>query len=93
MDHYVPLGMLAIDFAINSILFNPWHLIITIIVMVLYGIVNFTATMVSGNPIYPIMTWKDIGTLYYALGILAATILSFALFSFVSIFRHSKINK
>lgn len=93
MDHCVPFGMLFIDFVINAILFNPWHVIITIIVMIIYGIVNMSITLISGQPIYPIMTWKNIETLYYSIGILALTLISYLMFSYISFVRNNKINK
>jgi hypothetical protein len=92
MDHSVPLSMLFIDYILNAILFNPKHVVFSMCMMVLYGSVNLTITLVSGVPVYSILTWKDLTSLWYSLGFLVGTIIAFLILAYISIYKNSKFN-
>ena len=93
MDHSVDLGLLLIDFILNAIVFNPRHVVFVVAIMTTYGIVNLTVTLVTGVPIYSILTWQDLKSLYYTIAFLVLIIVLFLMYSFISIYKNRKINK
>jgi hypothetical protein len=92
MDHSVDLGMLLIDFILNAIVFNPWHLIFGLIILFIYGILNMAIVIGTGFEIYSILTWDSIETFYTCIGITIAEIAFFMLYSYISICKNKRFN-
>ena len=60
IDHSVPLLCLMLDYLfLNMIPFAKRHILALMTVNIAYMIVNLAATLVSGTPVYPPITWKD----------------------------------
>jgi len=53
-------------------------------------IVNFIGTTVTGHPIYDIITWEDLDTLWFLIGIFALLFISFHSLTALSIYRVGK---
>jgi hypothetical protein len=60
LDHITPIVILVIDYAMNRIPFNLRHMPISAALMLIYGIVNFVKTLVTGVPVYPPLNFKDV---------------------------------
>ena len=59
-DHIVPIVILSADYCMNRIPFNMRHLPVTLSIMLVYGIVNMTYTLVTGTPVYPPLNFHDV---------------------------------
>ena len=59
MDHSLPLTMLLIDFCLNRIYFEFWHWPINSFILLFYGMVNMTVTLVTGHYVYSILPWDS----------------------------------
>jgi hypothetical protein len=60
IDHIAPIVILTIDYCLNRIPFNLRHLPLSMGLMFIYGIVNMTYTLLSGDPIYKPLTFKNV---------------------------------
>jgi len=60
MDHSVPIILLSIDFALNRIYHEVNQLWINIWVLLVYGVINYVYTVVTGTPVYPPITWDSV---------------------------------
>lgn len=85
--------MLIFDFCLNAVLFNTWHVVFSVFFMGLYCLTNMAVSLISGDPIYLKMTWKDINTLYYVLIAIGLQIFSFYLFALLSILKRNQFKK
>jgi hypothetical protein len=63
--HTLPIISLSIDYFTNYWIFKYSHVVITTTYILIYGIFNCIYVLVSGNTIYPILTWKDVMTFVY----------------------------
>lgn len=52
--------MLVLDYCMNKIPFTLRHLAPSMVIMVLYGIVNISYTLATGTPVYPPLNFKDV---------------------------------
>jgi hypothetical protein len=93
MDHSVPVILLGIDFLLNAIIFNPKHVVFSEIIVVLYGTENMIITIVKSAPVYSIITWDDVTTLWYMLGFIAGTIVIYLILTLISIYKNALFNK
>lgn len=75
--HALPLILLIIDFVLNRVPFVLRHIVIAIFVILIYGIMNMSITLITGHPLYPILDYKDYKTALYMLGMLVVLVLSF----------------
>jgi hypothetical protein len=57
--HVIPFGMLLVDFCLSAIVFNPKQFIFIFIMAIMYAIVNMAVTLISGTPVYSVITWHD----------------------------------
>jgi hypothetical protein len=90
MDHSVDLLLLLIDFCLNSIVFNYRHVVFAVIFITVYGFVNLTVTLQTGTPVYKILTWQDIQSLYFSIAFVVATIGLFLIYSVISVTKNKK---
>ena len=67
MDHTLPLLMLISDFCVNRIYFEFWQWPVNVIILLIYGMVNMTVTLVTNHPVYSIMPWNSFGSVMVAL--------------------------
>jgi len=80
----VPLILLFIDYSINVIPFVRRHCLLAFIAGSLYMLVNFTATKVTGKPVYSTMDWDSVpGTVTPLLMCIFSPIM-FLLFDFLN---------
>ena len=61
-QHIVPLACLIVEYCLNKIPFIMSHLVFVILFGLVYGGYNCAWTIISGSPVYSIITWKDRGT-------------------------------
>ena len=57
--HASPLLALLIDYGINRIPFMFKHLPLSLLIIIVYGIVNMTYTLTTGTPVYAPLSFKD----------------------------------
>ena len=57
--HAYPFLSLLIELFCTVHLMRKRHLFITIIVGIVYVVVNITVTFARGDPVYPILTWRE----------------------------------
>lgn len=89
--HILPLLYLVIDFLTNNWILVYSHSIFIVAYILIYGIFNFAWVMISGNYIYPILTWKDVLTYLYAFGIVIAVLLIHIFMTWLSRKLHSPV--
>lgn len=87
------MGLLLVDFILNSILINPKQWLISFTIMLVYMLVNLWITIQRGFPVYPIMTWKDSLTVIFAIAGLISAAVFFLLFAYLSILKKRKFEK
>ena len=90
MEHINPVIIMSIEFLCNSWVFRHQHSFILLCFGLTYILVNFIGTQVKGEAIYDIITWDDISTLYFLIGILALLFAAFHTLTFLSIWRAGK---
>lgn len=59
MDHSVPFILLFTDFLLNRVYFELHSMWINIVFLSLYGMVNLAFTKITGNAVYPVVTWDS----------------------------------
>jgi hypothetical protein len=59
MDHSVPFILLFTDFLLNRVYFELHSMWINIVFLFLYGMVNLGYTKITGNAVYPVVTWDS----------------------------------
>lgn len=69
MDHSLPLLYLTIDWALNGISFEWSHIWPNLAIMGFYGLVNFSFVEITGEMIYPVLTWDSWQAWVAALGL------------------------
>jgi len=79
MLHAMTPIMILTENIFNGVKFYKRHALILTVVMVVYGGVNYAATEIRGIPVYPIMTWTSITTLYY---MIMSTVMGYLFFAF-----------
>mmetsp|Transcript_23101 Transcript_23101/g.22887 ORF Transcript_23101/g.22887 Transcript_23101/m.22887 type:complete len:199 (+) Transcript_23101:33-629(+) len=62
--HILQFLFLMFDFSYNKIQFKRQNLLYPIVLMLLYGLLNFVVTMID-EPIYPTLTFTDIKSLLF----------------------------
>ncbi|CAG9311693.1 unnamed protein product [Blepharisma stoltei] len=62
--HILQFLFLMFDFSYNKIQFHRKNMIFPIVLMMLYGLLNFIVTMID-EPIYPTLTFTDIKSLLF----------------------------
>lgn len=60
--HSFPLAFLVLDFFLQKWVFRYNHVWIVLSVALIYAIFNYSWVVAYGKPIYPILTWKDYGS-------------------------------
>jgi len=66
-DHIFPLFFMSIDWFLNGISFEKNHVWVNAIPCTVYLFVNLTVVKVSGEPVYPGMTWNSFLSVILAL--------------------------
>ena len=70
MDHSVPCILLCIEWSLNSIGFEFSQILLNLLVLLLYGVINYLYVTISGEVIYPLLTWDSMGAYLVALGLI-----------------------
>lgn len=60
MDHTLPFALLCTDFILNRIYYELNSMWINMIILLIYGGVNFGYTEITGDPVYPVVTWDSV---------------------------------
>ena len=68
-DHLLPICVLFTDWLLNRIYYEWNQIYANLGVFVLYGIVNISVTLLSGKPVYSMMSWDSVGSVMIALAI------------------------
>lgn len=91
INHAVPVIVLFLDFVMNVVPFHYRHLSFFIGIMLVYGFgVNMTYTMVTGTPVYSLLTWKTPLSWGYVGGLLVLAVISFFTWYSISIKKNKK---
>ena len=93
LDHTMPFIYTLIDWFLNSIGAQWSHILPNMLVMLAYAIVNCVYCTVTGDDIYPVLTWDSTQAWLVALGLIPAFIILQALLIWCTNFKLSKINK
>jgi hypothetical protein len=67
IDHIAPIVILLIDYTMSRIPFTIRHLPLAMIILLIYGTINMTWTLVTGHPVYPPLDFKGPMTAVYSL--------------------------
>lgn len=59
LDHTTPCLFLTIDWFLNGISFEWYHMVPNTCIMYMYGLVNWSYCVVTGIEIYPVLTWDS----------------------------------
>ncbi len=93
MDHSVPFILLCVDWFINSIGFEYSQILINLGVFLVYGVINYLYVTISGEIIYPILTWDSLSAYLVALGLIPTIAILNLLLVVCTNFKISKIDK
>jgi hypothetical protein len=91
IDHITPFAVMAIDYAFNRIPVTLRHFPISLAILLIYGAVNMTKTLVTGNPVYPPLTFKDIMSLVWSLVLVTLLVIGYLVLSWVTPKKLAKI--
>jgi small-conductance mechanosensitive channel len=67
IDHTLPLTYLTIDWFLNGINFEWSHIGPNVAILLVYGLVNYLYVTITGEEVYPVLTW-DSGLAWAAAG-------------------------
>jgi hypothetical protein len=93
MDHSVPFILLCVEWCLNSIGFEYSQILINLAVFLVYGVINYFYVTISGEIIYPILTWDSLGSYLAALGLIPAIAIINLLLILCTNYKISKIDK
>ena len=71
IDHIAPFLILVIEYSMNRIPFSMRHMPLSLALLLVYGIVNMCYSLVTGDPVYPVLTWLDVESYVIAVILLA----------------------
>ena len=74
MTHGGYFAFLLVDFIYNSVVFKRRNFLWVYIVGAGYLLLNFTITTSTGNPVYKVMTWRDLNSFIF-IGVAGLTML------------------
>lgn len=84
VDHITPFAVMAVDYAFNRIPVHLRHLPLSLAVLLIYGVVNITKTLVTGKPVYDPLTFKDIMSLVWSLVLVSLLVIGFLVLSWLT---------
>lgn len=90
-DHIAPVTLLTIDYCMNRIPFNFRHLSVSVAVMMVYGLVNLTKTLVTGVPVYPPLNFHDVMSYVYTLLLVVLEFLGYVVLYYLTRCKLQKI--
>lgn len=91
INHALPLIVLTIDFVMNTVPFHYRHVPIMLGIMLIYALaVNLPVTLISGTPVYSVLTYKDVSTYLYILLLLVLFTLSFTTWYLLAKWKNAK---
>ena len=84
---------MAIDYCFNRIPFTMRHFPFSIAILLVYGVINMTKTLISGKPVYDPLTFKDIWTLIWAVVLLVLALIGYLFLTWSTSKKLEKIRK
>lgn len=84
VEHAAPFAVMAVDYAFNRIPIHLRHLPLSLAIFLTYGVVNITKTLVTGEPVYDPLTFKDIESLVYSLVLISLLVVGFLVLSWLT---------
>jgi len=84
IDHISPIVILLVDYSMNRIPFSIRLLPLSMILLLVYGIVNMAWTLSTGNPVYPPINFKSGMTAVWILLLALLEVGGFYLMKFVT---------
>jgi hypothetical protein len=93
IDHITPIVILLVDYSMSRIPFSNRHLPLSIIILLIYGLINMTWTLVTGHPVYPVLDFKGPMTAVWALLVAFLEIGGFYLMTFLTNIKLKKVHQ
>lgn len=84
IDHITPFAVMAIDYPFNRIPMTLRHFPLSLGILLIYGVVNMTKTLVTGKPVYDPLTFKDIMSLVWSLVLITLLVIGYLVLSWVT---------
>ena len=92
IDHIAPIVILLIDYSMSRIPFSIRHLPLAMIILLFYGLINMTWTLVTGRPVYPPLDFKTYMTAVWALLLVLLLVGEFYLMTFLTKRKLKKVH-
>jgi len=92
-DHSIPCILLCIDWVLNSIGFEYSQILLNLCIFLVYGVINYLYVTISGEPIYPILTWDSLQAYLIALALIPTIALLNLALILLTNYKISKIDK
>ena len=92
IDHISPIVILLVDYSMSRIPFSIRHMPLAVIILLIYGLINMTWTLVTGNPVYPPLDFKSAMTAVWALMLALLEVGGFFLMTFLTKMKLNKVN-
>lgn len=80
--HSLPLVTFLFEYSLHTVPVIKRHIIIIFTIGVLYALINLTHTKISGNPIYPPLSWDTVASVMFGIGVVVFSVVSFSLLYF-----------
>jgi len=93
IDHISPILILTIDYCLNRIPFSLRHLPLSMGILLIYGIVNMTYTLVTHKPIYPPLNFHDFMSFVWAVVLVGLEAAGFLGMYHLTQWKLRKVNK
>jgi uncharacterized membrane protein len=90
LDNSLPTILLLIDFSMNEILFNIKHIVFSLLLVTLYLLTNMSIVLCNGTPIYSMLTWGDVYTVFIVIGSFVFVVAAFLILTYISNLKHKK---
>jgi len=90
LAHLVIPALIHIEVIFNKIKFYKRHPVIILVIGVMYAILNFTYTKITGKNIYANLTWNDEKTVFLLIGCVVTVCVGFYSMVWLSAFKFRK---
>ena len=90
LNHTAPLISLVLEFAFTLHIMRYKHVVVTLVVGLTYLVVNMAVTLGTDNPVYDIITWKDIQSPVLTLSMIVIGVIIHCILTKLSINRERR---
>lgn len=80
IDHISPIVIITIDYLMNRIPFSMRHFPLSLFILLVYGVVNITKTLVTGEPVYAPLNFHDVMSFVWSTVLLLLEFLGYKMF-------------